>query len=81
MKGKEVKSSIRFLRMWLEGSLKGCIYDLLAIFCRCNFIGIIPAMVSIPSDGKVLKAPKIQIAALLCILSRIFMWYDSGALL
>jgi len=75
------ESSMRLLRMWLIGSLKGRICDLLAIFCRWNFIGIIPVMASIPSEGEDLKAPKIQMAALLCILSRIFMWYDNGALL
>ena len=67
--------------MRLEGSLKKHICDLLAIFQRWNFIGITPAIALMPSDGKVLKAPKIQIAALLCILFRIFMWYDSRALL
>ena len=38
-------------------------------------------MVSIPSEDEDLKAPKIQMAALLCILSRILIWYDNGALL
>ena len=38
-------------------------------------------MASIPSDSDVLKALKIQIAAILYILSRIFMWYNKGALL
>jgi len=75
------ESSMRLLRMWLIGSLKGQICDLLAIFCRWNFIGIIPVMASIPSEGEDLKAPKIQMAALLCILSRIFIWYDNRALL
>ena len=68
------ESSMRFLKMWLIGSLKDWICDLLAIFYRWNFIGIIPAMASIPSKGKVLKAPKIQMVALLCILLRIFIW-------
>jgi len=31
-------------------------------------MGMIPAIALIPSEGDVLKAPKIQIAALLCIL-------------
>jgi len=47
------ESSIRFLKMWLVGSLKGRICDLLAIFCRWNFIGIISAMASMPSEGEV----------------------------
>ena len=70
----EGELSMRFLKMWLVRSLKGWICNLLVIFCRWNFIGIIPAMASMPSEGKVLKAPKIQMAALLCILSRIFIW-------
>ena len=68
------KSSMRFLKIWLIGSLKGWICDLLAIFCRWNFIGIILAMALIPSEGEVLKAPKIQMVALLYILLRIFIW-------
>jgi len=75
------ESSMRILMMWLLGSLKDRICNLLAIFCRWNFIGIISVMASIPVEGKVLKAPRIQMVALLCILSRIFIWYDNGALL
>lgn len=67
------ESSIRLLSKWLEGSLRGRISDLLVIFWRWNLIGIIPAMASIPMKGKVLNAPKIQMAALLCILLRVFM--------
>jgi len=44
-------------------------------------IGIIPAIALIPLVGDVLEAPKIQIAALLCIFPNIFMWYERGALL
>ena len=44
-------------------------------------MGISLAMASRPSIGKVLKTPKIQMAALLCIFPRIFMEYDKGALL
>jgi len=44
-------------------------------------MGIILAIASIPSIGEVLNAPKIQMAALLCILPKIFMWYERGALL
>jgi len=63
---------MRFLKMWLVRSLKGCICDLLVSFWRWNLIGMIPAMASMPSDRDVLKAPKIQMAALLYILFRIF---------
>ena len=44
-------------------------------------MGIMPANTLIPSEGDVLKAPRIQIAALLCILFNSFIWYDIGALL
>jgi len=44
-------------------------------------MGIIPAIASMPSVGEVLNAPKIQMAALLYILSKIFLWYKIGALL
>ena len=44
-------------------------------------MGIIPMKALISSEGDVLNASKIQIAALLCILLKIFMWYDNGTLL
>ena len=44
-------------------------------------MGIIPVIASTPSVGEVLNAPKIQMAALLCILFKIFLWYKIGALL
>ena len=44
-------------------------------------MGVRPAITLRPSVGDVLKAPSIQMAALLCIFPRIFMWYDNGALL
>ena len=44
-------------------------------------MGIISVIASIPSEGDVLNVSEIQIAALLCILFKIFMWYDRGALL
>jgi len=40
-----------------------------------------PVITSMPSVGNVLKAPSIQIAALLCIFPMIFMWYNRGAFL
>jgi len=67
------ESSIRLLSKWLRESLRGRISDLLVIFWRWNLIGIIPAMASIPMEGEVLNTPKIQIAALLYILLRVFM--------
>jgi len=42
---------------------------------------MIPTIALIPSEDDVLKAPNIQIVALLCIFPKIFMWYDKGALL
>ena len=44
-------------------------------------MGIRPVIALRPSIGDVLKASRIQMAALLCIFPRIFMWYDKGALL
>ena len=40
-----------------------------------------PAIVLSPSVGNILKAPSIQMVALLCIFLRIFMGYKRGALL
>jgi len=70
---KDEESSIRLLSKWLGGSLRGQISNLLVIFWRWNLIGIIPVIASIPMEGEVLNAPKIQMAALLCILLRVFM--------
>ena len=47
--------------------------DLLEIFRRWNLIGMSPASALMPLRGDVLKAPRIQVAALLCILLRTFM--------
>jgi len=44
-------------------------------------MGIILAIASIPSVGEVLNVSKIQIVAFLCILSKIFIWYEREALL
>jgi len=44
-------------------------------------MGMRPAIASSPSVGDVLKAPRIQMAALLCIFSSIFKEYERGALL
>jgi len=41
-------------------------------------MGISPAMASMPSVGEVLKAPRIQMAALLCIFPNSFLWYNKG---
>jgi len=40
-----------------------------------------PAIASTPKDGDVQSVPKIQIAALLCILFSALRGYDSGILL
>ena len=71
----------KFFKMWLVGSLKEHMRDLLAIFWRWSLIGISSARASMLSEGEVLNAPSIQMAALLCILLRILKWYDNGALL
>jgi len=44
-------------------------------------MGISPAIASTLNNGDILKALSIHIAALLCILSNIFIRYDNGALL
>ena len=44
-------------------------------------MGMSLAIASRLSVGEVLKAPRIQMVALLCIFLRIFMGYDKGALL
>jgi len=45
----------------------------------CDLMGIRPASTSMPSVGEVLKAPKIQMATLLCILLRALKGYDKEA--
>ena len=74
-------SSMKALMMWLDSSERGQIWDLLASFCKWSLIGIILAIASMLSVGEVLNASKIQMAALLCILSKIFIWYEREALL
>jgi len=44
-------------------------------------MGIILAIASMPSIDEVLNALEIQMVALLCILSSIFIWYEREALL
>jgi len=44
-------------------------------------MGMRLVIASRPSVGDVLKAPSIQMMALLCIFPRIFMGYNRGALL
>ena len=44
-------------------------------------MGMSLAIASRLSIGEVLKAPRIQMAALLCIFPRIFIGYDKGTLL
>jgi len=45
----------------------------------CDLMGIRPTSASIPSVREVLKEPKIQMAALLCILLRALKGYNKGA--
>jgi len=44
-------------------------------------MGIRPTIASSPLVGDVLKAPRIQMAVLLCIFPSIFKGYERGALL
>jgi len=41
-------------------------------------MGIRPAIASIPNERDILKAPSIYMAALLCILPRVFNGYNKG---
>ena len=59
------ESFIRLHMIWFSRSLNGRMRKQLASFWRWNLIGIIPANALIPSEGNVLKALRIQMAALL----------------
>ena len=71
---------INNLRMWLAGREWALNWDLLLSFCRCKWIGISPAIASMPYEGNVLNAPNIQIAVLLWSFPKVFREYDRGTL-
>ena len=71
--------SMREHMRWLGSSLCAHSYDLLPSFWKCSLMGMSPVMASIPYEGNVLKAPRIHIAALLCIFPKAFRWYIIGA--
>ena len=73
--------SMRVLMRWFSGRKAEQSWDLLMSLWRWDFMGIRPVMASSPSVGDILKAPSIQMAALLYIFPRIFMGYERGALL
>ena len=77
----DVLVSIRDRSMWLWGREWALSCDLPLSFWRWRLIGMSPAMALMPDDGDILKAPKIQMAALLCIFPNIFRGYNRGALL
>ena len=58
------------LKIWLWGREWALSCTLLLSFWRCRWMGIRPTMALIPNEGKVQKAPRIQITSLLCI----FLW-------
>ena len=73
--------SMREQIRWLEGNLYAQSWERPPRFWRWRLMGIKPAKASIPYEVEVLKAPSIQIAALLCIFPKIFRWYAIGACL
>ena len=75
LKGESISVQIR----WLGGSASVHNCDLSTSFWRWCLIGIRSMIASIPSKGDILKAPSIQMVALLCILLRIFSGYKRGA--
>ena len=66
---------------WLGGKEWAHNCDLLPSFYRWSLIGMRSTIVFIPNEGDVLKVPSIHMAALLCILPRIFNRYNRGTLL
>jgi len=72
--------SINDLRIWLAGRVCDLNWDLLLSFCRCNWIRMTPAIVSMLYDGDVLNASNIHIAALLWSFPKVFREYKRGVL-
>ena len=77
--GEQKGESISIRMIWLDGrdNMQSC--NLPPSFCKWALIGIRPMIASIPSIGEVLNAPRIHMAALLCILPRVLRGYDKGA--
>ena len=71
--------SMRKYIRWLGGNLWAHNCNLLLSFWRWSLMEMSPAIALIPYKGEVLKAPRIHIAALLCIFSRAFKWYTIKA--
>ena len=70
--------SMRDCMRWLGGSEYAHSCNLPPSFWKYSLMGISPAMASMPSVGEILKASRIQMAALLYIFPNIFKWYDKG---
>ena len=73
--------SINNLMMWFGGSICVLSWNLPLSFWRWRWIGKSPAIALIPKDGKVWKAFKIQMTALLCIFLSSLSRYVNGTLL
>ena len=74
-KEEEKKKADEILRAACNtaGSDEGVVGERRGYLSKWNLIGMMPAIASMPSRGDVLKAPRIQMDALLCILLRTFM--------
>ena len=72
LNNEHVLDFMRKWRMWLEGKECAQSCNLPLSFWRWRLIEIRSVIASILNEGKVLKALKIQISALLCILPNIF---------
>ena len=72
--------SIRDLRIWLAERAWALSWDLLLSFWRCKWIGMRPAMASIPTNRAVLNASTIHKAARLWSFPNDFKRYERGAL-
>ena len=67
VRGWELSWIVNDLIMWFGGSKNPLRRNLLYNFFKWRWIGISPAIASIPSIDKVQKAPIIQMATLYCI--------------
>ena len=63
---------MREWRIWFDGTEWAQSCDLPLSFLKWRLIGIRPMIASTPDDREVLNAPRIQIAALLCIFPNCF---------
>ena len=72
--------SMRNLRIWLAGRAWALSWDFLLSFWRCRWIGMSPAIASIPNNRAALNYPTIHEAAHLWSFPNDFRGYKRGAL-